>query len=69
MVDNESGKPVVRYSERLGSLKVGRVTTLAGIEGHPLLGDQRLVRTSTVLDVRDDGNTIETLNTIYIKKE
>lgn len=69
MFDNESLKPVVTYRERLGPLKVGGTTTLTDIEGHPLLGNQLMVRTSTIKDIRDDGNTIETLNTIYIKKE
>ena len=69
MFDNESLKTVVTYREWLGPLKVGYTTTLTDVEGHPRLGNQRMVRTSTVEDIRDDGNTIETLNTTYIKKE
>lgn len=69
MVHNESGKPVVLFTEVLAPLVIGRRATLGGIENHPRLGNPDWVSTSGVLEVRDDGNTIETRNTIYIKKE
>ena len=69
MVDSETGKPVVLFTEVLAPLVIGRRAELGGIENHPILGNQDWVRTSGVLEVRNDGNTIETRNTIYIKKE
>ena len=71
MVHNESGKPVVVFGYESVSFpaKVGQRAYLLDVEDHPLLGNQRYVSTSTVLDIRDDGRTIETRNTIYIKKE
>lgn len=62
-------KPIVFFDERLGQLKVGHTTVLTKVQGHPVLNDIAMVRTSTVVDIRKDGNTIETLNTIYVKME
>ena len=69
MVHNESGKPVVLFTEVLAPPVIGRRAALGGIENHPRLGNLDWVNTSGVLEVRDDGRTIETRNTIYIKKE
>ena len=63
-----SPKPIVFFTESTRAA-VGARATLWGITGHPRLGDQDSVRTSTVVDIRDDGNTIETRNTIYKKME
>jgi len=40
-----------------------------GVRNHPALGDVGWVCTSKVVDVREGGRVIETLNTIYIRKE
>lgn len=72
--DNETAKPVVffRQAADLGPYKnpvVGYSAELLWITGHPRLGNPPRVYTSTVLEVRDDGKTIETRNTIYKKLE
>lgn len=66
--DNETAKPVVFFKHRPAA-EVGYSATLIGVTGHPRLGDVPLVYTSTVLRVSEDGNTIETRNTIYKKLE
>lgn len=63
-----SPKPIVFFTEST-SAAVGGSATLWGVTGHPRLGDLASVWTSTVVDIRDDGNTIETRNTIYKKME
>ena len=63
-----SPKPIVFFTEST-SAAVGGSATLWGITGHPRLGDLASVWTSTVLDIRDEGNTVETRNTIYKKME
>lgn len=64
-IDNEKAKPIVFYQDGGRSAVVGQRADLYGIMGHPRLGDERWVVTSTVVDIRDDGKTIETRNTIY----
>ena len=72
-IDNETAKPVVFFGYSSHAPEVGRSVKLHDVERHPRLGsfrglDER-VNTSTVLDVRDEGRTIETLNTVYMKME
>ena len=72
-IDNETAKPVVFFGYSSHAPEVGRSVKLHDVERHPRLGSFRgldeWVNTSTVLDVRDEGRTIETLNTVYMKKE
>lgn len=63
-----SAKKVVTFGKCLREPAVGYSTILSDVKGHYALGDQPVVTTSYVLSVSDDGNTIETKNTIY-KKE
>lgn len=62
-----SAKKEAQFSEVLRTPEVGRTAYLLGVKGHYRLGDQLTVFTSYVIDIRDDGNTIETKNTIYKK--
>lgn len=62
-----SAKKEVQFSEVLATPEVGKTAYLLGVRGHYRLGDQMTVFTSYVIDIRDDGNTIETKNTIYKK--
>lgn len=63
-----SEKKVVEFSNVYSEPSIGRIALLYGVKGHYRLGDADFVYTSKVVDVRDDGNTIETKNTIYKKK-
>lgn len=63
-----SEKKVVLFESAMFTPSVGQMAILYGVEGHYRLGDQDCVYTSITIDVRDDGNTIETKNTIYKKK-
>lgn len=67
-IDNEKAKPVV-FFDRADNVRIGSKALLWGITNHPLLGDREGVQTSKVVDIRNDGKTIETLNTLYIKME
>jgi hypothetical protein len=60
-----SAKKEVHFREVLATPEVGRSAYLLGVTDHYRLGNQLTVYTSYVIDIRDDGNTIETKNTIY----
>lgn len=64
-----SKKQVVTFNGRMSDVTVGKCCLLLGVQDHPKLGDCDWVRTSTVLAVRNKGNTIETLNTIYKQRK
>ena len=63
-----NAKPEVKFISA-SNVAVGSSCDLFGVRGHYRLGDERWVITSTVIDVRDDGKTIETMNTIYVQEE
>ena len=63
-----NAKPEVKFISA-SNVAVGSSCDLFGVRGHHRLGDERWVITSTVIDVRDDGKTIETMNTIYVQEE
>lgn len=64
-----SNKHVVTFLSRMSDVTVGKCCLLAGVQDHPKLGNCGWVRTSTVVHVRNKGNTIETLNTIYTQRK
>ena len=64
-----SNKTVVTFHGQLYKVKVGDCAMLTGVEGHPKLGNCGWVRTSTVVNMRNEGDTIETLNTIYKRRK
>ena len=64
-------KKIVFFKEAIFPPEIGKRASLLGVKGHYALGDvpdDNFVNTSFVVDIRNDGNTIETKNTIY-KKE
>lgn len=64
-----SDKTVVTFHGQLFNVKVGDCAMLTGVERHPKLGNCGWVRTSTVVSVRNKGDTIETLNTVYMRRK
>lgn len=58
-------KKVVEFHGFLFEPAVGRSASLTDVKDHPKLGDCEWVRTSRVVEIRDNGKTIETRNTIY----
>lgn len=60
-----AAKKEVMFREVAWAPVVGDSVTLLGVRGHYRLGDEPVVHTSYVVDVRDNGDTIETKNTIY----
>lgn len=60
-----AAKKIVKFAAPLGNPVVGHSCILLGVEGHYRLGTEPVVTTSYVIDIRDEGNTIETKNTIY----
>ena len=71
-------KPIAYFDKAIGWNDDGKVekgmrALLGDVTGHPRLGTERVVTTSTVLNIKRDksGNVteIETLNTIYRKRE
>lgn len=68
-------KPVVYFDHFIGwsgdsDVQAGMWTLLGGVTDHPVLGDEPIIYTSTVLSVTRDDATgkiveIETLNTVY----
>ena len=60
-----SAKKIVKFAAPLGNPVVGHPCILLGVEGHYRLGTEPVVTTSYVVDIRDEGKTIETKNTIY----
>lgn len=62
------GKPIVEYTELLGSAEAGKSACIYGVHGHPRWTDgtglAKLLHTSTVVAVGKDGE-FETLNTFY----
>jgi len=64
-----NAKPEVKFTSAEDPAVVGQQVYLYGVKDHPRLGYQRWVITSPVIDVRDDGKTIETMNTIYVQEE
>lgn len=66
---NDTPKPIVFFTEARFPVELGQRADLMGVRNHPVLGDLGWVSTSKVLDVREGGRVIETLNTIYIRKE
>lgn len=55
-----------RHVQFFETIEGDRVATVEGCH-HPLLGSQRSVHTSIVLN--GDENKFETLNTIYVKEQ
>ncbi len=66
---NDTPKPIVFFTEERFPVELGQRADLMGVRNHPALGDVGWVCTSKVVDVREGGRVIETLNTIYIRKE
>lgn len=66
---NESVKPIVFFRSCLYPPRLGDRADLLDVTNHPRLGNYHWVSTSAVQDIREDGRVIETLNTIYIRKE
>ena len=60
-----SAKKIVKFAETITVPEVGRRCSLGGVQDHYRLGNCDWVNTSYVVDIRDDGKTIETKNTIY----
>lgn len=60
-------KAIVFFQEQIVPARIGSRALLRGITGHPRLGDCDNVYTTTVEDIRNNGETIETCNTIYRK--
>lgn len=63
-----SPKPIV-FFERAITAELDRRAQLSGVTNHPILGNLDWVSTSKVIDIRNNGKTIETLNTIYKQLE
>ena len=64
-----SAKNIVKFIGAITVPEVGRRCNLYGVQDHYRLGDCDWVTTSYVVEVRDGGKTIETMNTIYQKIE
>ncbi|UFK09554.1 hypothetical protein [Xanthomonas phage DES1] len=63
-----TAKKQVKFKEALFT-EVGYGARLFGVKNHYRLGSADYVQTSPVLEIRDDGRTIETKNTIYVMEE
>lgn len=63
-----NAKPEVKF-HHADEVEIGYSAILYGVRGHYYLGDEPIVRTSRVVDIREDGRVIETMNTIYVQEE
>lgn len=59
-------KPVAYYEEELSEVRPGRSCCVLNVD-HPELGFEKIIITSQVIEVMEDG--FETLNTIYRQKK
>lgn len=64
-----SPKPIIFFGSYFAMPVVGKGAVLFDVQNHPVHGEMESAHTSTVEDIRDGGNTIETRNTIYKKME
>ena len=60
-----AAKKIVKFAAAWTKPVVGHSCILLGVEGHYRLGNEPVVTTSYVVDIRDEGKTIETKNTVY----
>ena len=58
-------KPIVHYTPTNGEyIELGQTAQIFGVQDHPRLGFERVVFTTKVVAVRENGE-FETRNTIY----